>query len=65
MSVIVDVSDALITKIAEAISNELGTDEAMTYDVAKRVAEEWVAKERAAVTASRAAAVKRATRVMR
>lgn len=50
----------LAAKIADAISQKLGTNAAMTFDIAKRVAAEYVELERRAVTDARKEALAKA-----
>lgn len=50
-------ADKLATRIADAISEETGLSEKITYPIAKQTAEAWVKSERAAVTKARAEAL--------
>ncbi len=55
-------ADALATAVAGAISEETGLSETITFPIAKRIAAEYVAKERAAVTSARDEALAKAGR---
>lgn len=55
--IVVDGAVALAEKVAEAISNRTGFDRAVTYEIAREAARQWVLAERRAVTAARDAAL--------
>lgn len=59
-SEIVDGAVQLAEFVAGKIADRTGFDRAVTYDLARQAAHEWVVRERAAVTAAREAALAKA-----
>mgnify|MGYP000110648771 CR=1 FL=1 len=62
VGLLIDAATELATRIAKAIAKETGADEAVTFEIAERVAREYVAQERKAVTNARDAALAKAKR---
>lgn len=57
---IVDGAVQLAEFIAAKLADRTGFDRAVTYDIARAAAREWVTRERKAVTDAREAALKKA-----
>ena len=57
---IVDGAVQLAEFIAGKLADRTGFDRAVTYDIARAAAREWVTRERKAVTAARETALKKA-----